>query len=238
MMPADRAEREAVAAEYVIGVLDAAERGEFEQALARDHELQRAVYYWQDRLLPMARMLPPVEVSPALWPRIARSLQAQVRDRRAEGAPRWWQGVLFWRFGAVAASLLALVFALRLLEPAAVPVADGRYFAVLQSPDRSEAGWIVEAAAGGKLRLIPLSTTAVAPDRSLQFWTKPQGAGAPTSLGLVPGDRVTELDVSRLPALEPEQLFELTLEPPGGSPVGRPTGPILFVGRTAQVASR
>jgi anti-sigma-K factor RskA len=28
-------------------------------------------------------------------------------------------------------------------------------------------------------------------------------------------------------------LIEITLEPPGGSPTGRPTGPIQFIGRLA-----
>jgi anti-sigma-K factor RskA len=28
-------------------------------------------------------------------------------------------------------------------------------------------------------------------------------------------------------------LIEISLEPPGGSPTGRPTGPILFIGRLA-----
>ncbi|MGH8680163.1 MAG: anti-sigma factor domain-containing protein, partial [Burkholderiales bacterium] len=93
------------------------------------------------------------------------------------------------------------------------------------------AGWIVEAEAGGKVRLVPLAATPVPPQKALEFWTKPQRAAAPTSLGLVPGDRVTEIAAARLPALEPEQLFELTLEPETGSPTGRPTGPVLFVGR-------
>ena len=56
-------------------------------------------------------------------------------------------------------------------------------------------------------------------------------ATAPTSLCLVPGDRATVIPAARLPALEPNQLFELTLEPETGSPIGRPTGPVLFVGR-------
>jgi anti-sigma-K factor RskA len=41
--------------------------------------------------------------------------------------------------------------------------------------------------------------------------------------------------VSRLPALGPQQLFEITLEPDGGSPIDRPTGPILFVGSTVAI---
>ncbi len=32
-------------------------------------------------------------------------------------------------------------------------------------------------------------------------------------------------------------LIEITLEPPGGSPTGRPTGPILFVGRLSAARS-
>ena len=41
--------------------------------------------------------------------------------------------------------------------------------------------------------------------------------------------------MARLPTLEAQQLFELTLEPEGGSPLDRPTGPVLFLGRTVQL---
>ena len=70
---------------------------------------------------------------------------------------------------------------------------------------------------------------------ALQFWTKPGGASGPTSLGLVPGDRATVTPGSRLPGLGSNQLFEITLEPEAGSPIGRPTGPILAVGRAVRI---
>ncbi len=41
--------------------------------------------------------------------------------------------------------------------------------------------------------------------------------------------------MDRLPPLESNQLFELTLEPPNGSPLDRPTGPIQFIGRAVKV---
>jgi anti-sigma-K factor RskA len=198
----------------------------------RDFALQQDVYYWQDKLLPMTGMVKPVEPSPDLWARIERGL-----DGPADPAsrPRWWESVSFWRLGTVVSAIVAIVLALRLLGPGVAPPADvTRYLAVLESPDK-KAGWIVEAAAGGKLRLVPLVSTTVGPKQALQFWTKPQAASGPTSLGLVPPDRVTEIDVARLPALERDQLFELTLEPETGSPIGRPTGPILFVGRTVAI---
>jgi hypothetical protein len=49
--------------------------------------------------------------------------------------------------------------------------------------------------------------------------------------------RRTEFMVPRakLPALESEQLFEVTLEPQYGSPTGRPTGAILAVGRMVRL---
>lgn len=231
MMPTDPAERSAMAAEYVMGSLPADEHAQFEQALAREFELQREVYYWQDKLLPLTRLLAPQEPAADVWTRIERSLP--VASQRPSPRQRWWSDIDVWRFGAAVAAALALALALKLMWPGATPQMGERYFAVLQSPDKQEAGWIVEAAAGGKLRLIPLTTARVAEGKSLQFWTKPKNAAAPTSLGLVPPDRVTEIDTARLPALEREQLFELTLEPQSGSPIGRPTGPILFVGRTA-----
>ena len=234
MIPVDLLERAATAAEYVVGTLSAAEHDEVVQALPRDAGLQQDVYFWQDKLLAMTRMLAPVEPSPALWSRIEHSLSLAKTGRSAAPAQPWWEGLTFWRFGAAFASVLAVVLALQ-LRPVDAPAPATRYLAVLQSPDKQDAGWIVEAFVGGKLRLIPLGTTTVAPQKALQFWTKAQGARGPTSLGLVSPGRVTELPVARLPTLEAQQLFELTLEPEGGSPLDRPTGPVLFLGRTVRL---
>lgn len=237
MIPADPVERAATAAEYVVGTLTPVERDEVEQSLPRDAGLQQDVYYWQDKLLVMTRMLAPVEPSPAVWSRIEQSLNQARTGRSAAPSEPWWEGLTFWRFGAAFASVLAVMLALQ-LRPVDAPVPATRYLAVLQSPDKQDAGWIVEASVGGKLRLIPLGKTTVAPQKALQFWTKAQGASGPTSLGLVPPDRVTEIDAASLPTLEREQLFELTLEPETGSPIGRPTGPILYVGRTVVAAAK
>ncbi len=222
-------DRTVLAAEYVLGLASTAERAQVERDLGRDFELRRAVYFWQDRLFAMTRLPDPDEPSPALWPRIEKSLAPAGEASRAD-APRragWWESLALWRTVSVVAAAAVLVLGVRFLAPAPAPE---RYLAVLQN-DQKTAGWVVEIEARGRLRLVPLAATPVPPQRALQFWTKAPSATVPTSLGLVPGDRVTELPAARLPALEPETLFELTLEPEGGSPTGRPTGPILFVGR-------
>ena len=41
--------------------------------------------------------------------------------------------------------------------------------------------------------------------------------------------------LDKLPPLQPNQLFEITLEPYNGSPLNRPTGPILFIGRAVKI---
>lgn len=241
---ADRDDKIAGAGEYVLGTLDPRLRVEFEAQLTADAELQAEVYAWQDRLLGLTRRAPPLEPVAHLWPRIearlaqpaaaTQSAQPVASARGAANDPLWhrvrlWQAV---SSVAIAASLLlATMLALR------APFASAeRYLAILQSPDKSATGWVVEATAGGSVRLVPVGDAAtVPPDKALQFWTKPQGAAAPTSLGLVAPGRTTELPAARLPALEARQLFELTLEPATGSPIGRPTGPILYVGSTVRL---
>ena len=90
--------------------------------------------------------------------------------------------------------------------------------------------------AGDKVRLVPVGAIeAVPPGKALQFWTKAEGAAGPTSLGLIRPGEVTELPAARLPAVGERTLFELTLEPEAGSPIDRPTGPVLFIGRTVRL---
>ena len=80
--------------------------------------------------------------------------------------------------------------------------------------------------ARGPHRLAALNAQPVPADKVLQLWALPQGATAPTSLGLLPGPdaRLTVTPAAIRP--EPGMLIEITLEPPGGSPTGRPTGPV------------
>lgn len=229
-------ERGAAAGEYVLGTLNAEDHAQFVAALAGDPALLAEVYAWQDRLLALSAAAAPVAPRPHLWSRIDGALghpagPGAASARRRERTPLWkrlslWQGLSGL---AVAASLvLAVVLVQRLDEPPA----GTRYLAVLQGPDDKTTGWVVELQ-GGVLRLVPVADTGPVPaGRSLQFWTKPPGAAGPTSLGLVLPGQTVELPLSRLPGVGQQVLFEITLEPEGGSAIGRPTGPILYVGRT------
>ncbi len=54
------------------------------------------------------------------------------------------------------------------------------------------------------------------------------------SVELLRRARGVDLAIDALPATQGEQLFKITLEPAAGSPVGRPTGPVLFKGLAAK----
>ena len=106
---------------------------------------------------------------------------------------------------------------------------------VLAAPNNMAPGWIVQVNTEGALKLVPLGTTNVAAEKSLQLWTKADGWKGPVSLGLVQPGKALDISLAKLPPLQPNQLFEITLEPKSGSPIGRPTGPILYIGRAVQM---
>lgn len=249
MTTQDPNERTAEAGEYVLGTLNAAERQAFEAAMARDEGLRREAYAWQDRLLGLTRRLQPVAVSPELWARIAARLsgvsQVVATPARSGAAnDALWSSVQFWRWlsgGAVAAAMVMSVLLVRTLvaPPAGVEQAQveaPRYLAVLQSPDKSATGWIVETVGTDAIRLVQVGEGATIPaGKTMQFWTKPEGAQGPTSLGLVKPGQVVVVPKGQLPGLAERTLFELTLEPAGGSPYNKPSGPILFVGKAVRL---
>jgi len=70
-------------------------------------------------------------------------------------------------------------------------------------------------------------------DRVLELWSVPP-QGAPKSLGLISASGVTVLPRSRLPKTLLEggtAALAVSVEPPGGSPTGAPTGPVVFAGK-------
>lgn len=233
-------ELQRLASEYVLGTLESAERAQVEQRLAREPALREAIDAWELRLLPLTALAPPAEPSAQLWPRISASLTPSA-VRQAGGWQAWWNNLAFWRVlagGAVACTAaLAVVLGLQLQAPG-----GPGYLVVLVATQDKAPGWIVQAGnrnALGKpntdLALIPLGPTAVPEQKSLQFWTKGKDWKAPVSLGLVQAGQSLKVNLDKLPPMQADQLFEITLEPQAGSPTGRPTGPILYIGRAVKV---
>lgn len=227
MIPADPEGLDALAAEHVLGTLDARGAEEVRRALPFNPALREAVAEWEARLAPLTELARPEPPPAGLWERIEASLaapQTPAAPVRPLRPSRLWQA---WARGAtaIAAGLAAFI----LLRPAEAP----RMMTVLLS-SRDQPAWLVEAESGG-LRLASLNPRPVEPGRVQQLWALPPGATVPVSLGLVPEGGQARV-APGLVRPEPGMLIEITLEPPGGSPTGRPTGPILFIGRLAAAA--
>ena len=209
-------ERDVLAGEYVLGTLDAAQV----RQLREDPAMAGAIAAWEARLTPLLALAKPEAPPPGVWARIERTLDGGAAPVVVARAP-WF--TRFWAVGATAvAAGLAVVLVLQ--EPEPVPL-----MTVLLTSQEAPA-FLVEADRGGEIRLAALNNQAVPEGRVRELWALPVGATAPTSLGLVPENgRIRVRPQAIRP--EPGMLIEITLEPPGGSPIGRPTGPILFIGR-------
>lgn len=232
-------ERDRLASEYVLGLLDAEEMRRCEERLTRDAGLAVQVELWRARLAELDATAAPVTPDPALWPRIVAGL-AVPAPKAAPPAPArpsrlavWWESLSLWRGYGLAASaalvLLALGAAHLARQAAQAPV----LVAVLLS-DQNQPAAVVNAFRNGRTELLALSALKAPEGKSLQVWTLWDRERGPVSVGLLDALRNVELSVAGLPAPAAEQLYEVTLEPEGGSPTGRPTGPILMKGNASR----
>ena len=240
-----------LAGEYVLGTLPAAERQAVQKRLQGEQTLQHAVAEWEARLLPLTQLVEPIAPPAALWARIDQSLQAASAHSaqsastlvaaqpraKTERKPsvRWWDHLGLWRALAGSGFAMAAVLAAVLVTRTAPVAAPPQFMVVLVAPQDKAPGWVVQASSPRQISLIPLGVAEVPADKALEFWTKADGWSGPVSLGLVQPGQPLQIPLDKLPPLQPNQLFELTLEPPTGSPIGKPTGPIQFIGRAVKV---
>lgn len=216
--PEDTYDDDALAAEYVLHLLSAADRAAFEARINAEPALHRLVQAWEARLVPLAAELP--EVQPP--DRLRGQLLAALEPERTP--PR--RTPLLWLLGglAVAMVVVALVFGGGLrpeldLTPAfGTELASGEGDLVLSVaviPATHEL--VIERLVG-----------AMPEGRVHELWLIAEGADAPISLGLLDRGGSTRIRV-------PDEIapgvrsgtIALSLEPLGGAPDGVPTGPIL-----------
>ncbi len=219
---------DALAAEYVAGTLRGRARSRFETLLPGHPALQRAVREWQARLIPLTTAVPEVAPPPRVW----RSIESQLWP--APAAQPWWQRLGLWRAlsGTALAGVVGLGVMLGSPPPAQAPVV-----VVLQSTggDPAVAGSVVASFSGDGRAVVarPLTRVSLQTDRVLELWWAPE-KGAPTSLGLIKADGTTLLSRGQLPGgLRGSGIdhMAVSVEPPGGSPTGKPTGPVVFYGK-------
>ncbi len=209
----------ALAAEYVLGLLDAGERAEFEARLRSDPLLWGEVQAWHERLAVLAA---DVDVAPPA--RVWRRVEARLFGISTRGL-RLWQGLGVGGLGLAAALAVVLFFA----PPPPAPPAGPVYAAEIVAEDQSLRLLAVYEAGAGVLRLTRTDGAARA-GRALELWVI-AGDQPPRSLGVLPEAGTAQLEVPEtLRAAVAAGVLAISDEPPGGSPTGAPTGDVLAVG--------
>jgi anti-sigma-K factor RskA len=229
-----------LAAEFVAGLLAPAQRVEAEQRIERDRDFARLVEQWRTRLSDLDDTAPLVTPDAALWQRIEGQIGSAAPA--ASAAPglmsRLWNSIEGLRAATAVSLASALVFAVvagvALTYATREAIRKPVYVAILVNDDSRQPGAVVNAFADGRVEMIPLTEINVPPGRALEIWTLWDRSVGPRSVGLIDRAQTVRLNLDKLPPTGPDQLFEITLEPAGGSPTGRPTGPILYKGTTSR----
>ncbi|MGH7122243.1 MAG: anti-sigma factor [Acetobacteraceae bacterium] len=218
-------ERDLTAGEYVLGTLDVAAADAFEQAAPQDPELAAAIAAWQRRLSPLAGLVAPVAPPADLWVRI----EASTGKPELTQPVRIWRNVAFWRFATAGALALTAIFAGLLISR---PVSRPTLMATIAPTGKTVPIFIAEVQPGGALLMRALSPVVVAKNKALELWALPAGATMPVALGVLPS---TGRRLQTASTLGNATELMISLEPPGGSPTGQPTGPVVYKGRLSRI---
>jgi anti-sigma-K factor RskA len=229
MTPQDR---ENLAADFVLGTLDGSALAEAERLMTADVSFAREVEQWRLRLADFDRTAEVMAPPEALWTSIESELARPAAGPASPGLfANLWNSLPAWRAIGLAAAGIAVALTIGLGFAVRQAQRTPAMIAILVDGDK--AGAVVHVFNDGRATLLPLTSIAVPSDRSLQVWTLPSRERGPVSVGLMEQARTLALSLKDVPLPGANQLFEITLEPKGGSPTGRPTGPILFKGLTA-----
>lgn len=216
--------RDALAAEYALGTLRGPARRRFARLLERDADLQQRVGFWEQALVSMAAGTKPVAPSADSWTAISRRL-GFTATRDSSGSWFGWP-LRYW----LATAAIVLAVGLFVLPPLQEQLTFRPDVEVAIADEAQQVLWVIEAdREHNRLRVRSLRDVPVADDKSLELWLLLADGGAPVSLGLMPETQGTELELRPQADLRAGNGFAVSLEPRGGSPTGRATGPILHV---------
>ena len=197
-----------LAAEYVMGLLDLEARTSVQTRLRNDQDFAASVASWEQRLSGLNDDYADVP-APNLLPQIEARLFPAPPKRR-------WLGTL-WTWGTAATAAVALVAYLALTPPTPDFVAS---LTTEGSPLRYEA-----VITQDRLTLTRVTGAGADSTKVHELWLI-AGDNPPVSLGVIPGDLTT----IALPGVAPGVVLAITEEQPGGSPDGKPHGPIIAMG--------
>jgi anti-sigma-K factor RskA len=220
-MKPDNPERvDRLAAEYVLGTLRGPARRRFERWRASSPHVDQRCRYWEEHLMHLAKGLKPVQPPAHVWSAIRERL-----NFTPQRSPRRWA-----RSVALAASIVLVAGLAGLLYWRSLPGEHATAFSAITAKSGDEM-WQVEVFGTTNRLVVHAAKLSARPaGRDYELWALPKG-GNPVSLGVLPaeGTSTRALTAIQKEALASSSQLAVSIEPPGGSPTGQPTGDIVFV---------
>ncbi|WP_297113279.1 anti-sigma factor [uncultured Devosia sp.] len=223
-------ERGALVAEYVLGLLGPREHARVEAMIAADPALKAEHDFWSARFAALDSEFGEVD-APA-------HVLGRVEARLFGAAPKTsiWNSLALWRgltAGALAVAVAAIGFNLMQPTPSVTSLTT-QLVAALEA-EGSDVRFLALYDGAGAVRLTALSGD-VPSDRDLELWAI-QGEQAPISMGVIPVNQrsVVELSEEVQAGWGEGSVLAITLEPKGGAPEGRATGPVVALGEVHQI---
>lgn len=221
-----RSRDEVLAGEYVLGALPLEERRKVEQRMRSDRTFAEVVGRWEQNLSLFSE-----EEQDVAPPRVA----AVRREKRSPAAVSkshlLWNSLAFWRAATFASLFLVAGVIAFSTRTAVQPFRPGQQMtAALTGTGEATALSATYDRLTGRLSFAPTAGGG-AQQKSLEVWLLRKD-GSPESLGiLAPGSQgMTIVPRAKRSELAAGDVVALSAEPFGGSPTGKPGGPLIASG--------
>jgi anti-sigma-K factor RskA len=226
----ERGSDDIVAAEYVLGVTEAAERSATARRIDADAAFARLVDSWEVHFSPLASAYQLVEPASSVKTAIDRRLFSAVAVSQAPAGGGLWSNLAFWRgLAAAAVAAFVLYLAMPFLYPPAV-LPQNRLVASLAAEGSDVRYLVVYDGTHGDVALSHVSGERGA-GHDFELWMI-EGKNPPVSMGVIPAGDTAHVSVKpeTKKKLDKGAVLAISLEPTGGSPTGQPTGPVVAAG--------
>ena len=219
-----------LAGEYALGLLSGEELDRTEARFRSDAVFAARVNRWHLRLAGLAAEVEPVEPPATAWAGLQQKLfpDAELTKPGPLGSLGFWRALSAAFLGVAAGSF---AFALFLGEPRP----SSTLVASLQATDAGPSYLARMDPASGRL-VIQAVHADTDQNRVPELWLIP-GDGVPRSLGVIGRDGSSEIAIpnDHRRFMGSGATLAISLEPPGGSPTGQPTGPVVATGRIGEL---
>lgn len=240
-------DRDMLAAEYALRLLDGRDLDEARALAERDAAFADEVAAWDARFAPLFDAIEPVEPDAGVWRRIEAAIG---RGGGSEGADIivLRRRIAGWRnvagLATAIAAALALVVVPGLIRPdrspptvpsPVAPQTGPTMIARVVAEDRS-AAFVVAYVEGEKELLVTPAIAAAPAGRVHELWLI-GASGVPVSIGVVDDGAPTRLALApaKLAEIKSSVTMAVTVEQPGGSPTGQPTSAPIAAGPLEQI---